>query len=156
MKNSILLSFILVFLMACGNGEDHSNHKSKAFDKTNLTEDEKLRNEVMEGHDIGMAKINTLSKTKDQLIKIIDSLDKNKVTITNDLKASMKKAVADLDDAYKEMFKWMEEYKDDSAKNDLKARLEYLKKEKISVEIVKDKIFSSLAYADSVLAETLK
>lgn len=157
MKNLILLSSFCLLLLSCGNNaEDHSQHKSKAYDKSNLSEHEQLRQEVIEGHDVGMAKISTLNKTKEQLIRIMDSLESNKVKISEELKSSMQKAVADLDDAYKSMFKWMEEYKDDSAMNDIKVRMEYLTNEKVIIENVKEKIFTSLAFADSILAELLK
>lgn len=152
MKKLILLSSICFIFWACGNNEDP---KSKAYDQSNLSADEQLYKEVIEGHDVGMAKINTINKTKAQLVRMLDSIETNKVKISAEMKAGLNKAIADLDEANKAMFKWMEEFKVDSAADDVKKRIAYLTSEKVSVTIVKDKILNGLAYADSVTAAFL-
>jgi transcriptional regulator NrdR family protein len=51
------------------------------------------------------------------------------------------------------MNKWMDEFKFDSAVNDVKERINYLGEEKLKVTKVKEAILNGLQKADSVLKE---
>ena len=46
---------------------------------------------------------------------------------------------------------WMEEFSIDSAVDDTERRLSYLKSEKLKIDTVREKIFSALEKADSLL-----
>jgi Zn-dependent M32 family carboxypeptidase len=139
-------AFASLVLVSCGN-----NETAKARPRT-LTDS--LFKEVMDGHDVGMAKMRKLTQAQQQTQVIIDSISK--------LPAKAKQAaapyLAQLDSLKKKleyaefaMNKWMDEINIDSANDDTQKRVKYLTEERDKVNKVKEVILSSLAKADSLL-----
>lgn len=142
---SLLLVSSAIF-MACNDAAEKKGQEQVLADT--------LLKEVMDGHDIGMARMPKLDKAQKQAQQLLDSLGK--------LPAAAQKASAlfknrldsllnDLNYADFAMNKWMSEFNYDSAKNDVQQRVKYLTDEKLKVEKMKEAILNSLAKADSLL-----
>ena len=150
----ILFSFTLVtLLIACNNDkkhEDHSGHGKKAPE----TQEDSLMAQVMDGHDVGMAKYGKLMAMEKKVKATIDSIGKLPLKAQKELaplKVKLDSAAADLSYAIFAMDQWMEEFNMDSAKNDAELRAKYLESEKEKVIKVKETMVSALQKADSIL-----
>lgn len=151
-----LMAFITISFIACNNPENkHNGHRENNKPKTQA---DSLYKDVMDGHDIGMAKMGKLTRAEQTTRRLLDSIDK--------LPAKAKQAAAPLrtkldslqkDLSYAEfaMNKWMEEFNMDSAVNNVQERIDYLGSEKMKVSKVKEAILGSLQKADSILKEKL-
>lgn len=127
--------YILVFLTAC-NASIQETSKPEMSSERMAVESEKEK--VMEIHDVAMEKMGEMLKLKTSLKGKISSLDSSEID-------AYRKAIEDLEDADKTMWDWMHGYKAqivDSSSTEI--ALEYLKKQKVSVDIVAEKIESSL------------
>jgi TolA-binding protein len=137
---------IVVAMTACNNVADNKP-KTK-------TQTDSLMDEVMEGHNLAMAKISKLHETKNQIQQVLDSISKlpsdaqkNSVHYRTQLDSALNRlTLADVG-----MDKWMSEFNMDSASNDAEKRMKYLESEKIKVSAVKNEILSSLKNADSLI-----
>ena len=110
----------------------------------------------MEGHDIGMAKMGKLTRAEQAARRMLDSIEKLPAKAKQaaaPLKLKLDSLQKDLSYAEFAMNKWMEEFNIDSAENDMKKRIEYLKSEKLKVSKVKESILSGLQKADSLLKD---
>ena len=151
-----LAALIIICLIGCNNSENkHNGHGQNNEPKTQA---DSLMKDVMDGHNIGMAKMGKLTRAEQTTRRLLDSIDK--------LPAKAKQAAAPLrtkldnlqkDLSYAEfaMNKWMEEFNMDSAVNNVKERIDYLGSEKMKVSKVKEAILGSLQKADSILKEKL-
>ena len=152
MKYLLLLAFVVGFC-AC-NDEPEKTARKDGFTPVLNTKEDSLYHDVMEGHDIGMAKMGTLRKQLGRVVHELDSI--NKLTGKN-IDQHRKQALIDLkeDLSYADhaMFTWMQEFNVDSAKSDRSKRLEYLESEKIKVQKVKENILNSLQRADSLFGK---
>lgn len=145
----VLVFPVIIFsllLLSCGNQES-SRPQAKTLSDS-------LLKEVLDGHNIGMAKVRKLTQLEEHTQRLLDSIGK--------LPAKAREASAPylqkLDSLSKElqyaefaMNKWMEEFKVDSANNDTEKRVKYLGEEKDKVTKVKDAILSVIQKADSLL-----
>lgn len=146
---SILFAFSLI--LACGDAASDNTRKDGFGDKP-LNREDSLHHAVMEGHDVGMAKMGRLRKFLTQVQQKLDSLrklpaaqqDKQYTQALTGLQQELQKADQG-------MTVWMEQYNNDSARNDPQARIQYLESEKQKVTLVKDQILQSLQKADSLL-----
>lgn len=134
-------------LTGCNNaGEKQSDEKTAKADT--------LLEQVMEGHNVGMAKMNRLSKLQKETLRLADSiaqLPEKAQKAAVPYKSELDSLLSGLQKAEYEMNKWMEEFNYDSAKQDAEKRIQYLADEKIKVEQVKKSILETLEKADSVL-----
>jgi hypothetical protein len=142
----ILLAFFTSFCFGCMDNE----HEEEAGSKNASTDPvETVFQEVMKGHDAGMAKVGRLRKSSAQLGKQIDSL--NKIGSKNSIRvASIKRVKDSLDAADAAMFIWMEGFKADTLTDVPDQRMRYLEKQKASVHIVHERIMNSLRLYDSL------
>jgi uncharacterized lipoprotein NlpE involved in copper resistance len=141
-------------LIACNNSDkkndDHSGHTTGVP----KTQEDSLFADVMDGHDVGMAKMGKIRAMQAQVKKVLDSIAtlpaKAKQAATP-LKAKLDSVAADLSYAEMAMDKWMTEFNMDSAKDNIEQRIKYLADEKLKVGKVKEAILGGLEKADSVL-----
>ncbi len=136
----------LLFLASCKEGAEADTEIKATADS--------LYKEVMNGHDVGMAKMMKLGKARDAANRMMDSISKLPAQAREaalPLQARLETLVKDLNEADSGMNAWMTNFKYDSAKNDLETRVRYLGEEKLRVTKVKEAILGSLAAADSVL-----
>lgn len=153
MHNHIKLFIAIagLFTMACNNAATDT-HRTDGFSAKPLTKEDSLHHAVMEGHDVGMAKMGRLRKYLSQVQQQLDSL--NKLPVKQQDKQyhqALSALQQELKTADQGMNAWMEEYKDDSAKDNPTLRIQYLQAEKEKVNIVKNQILQSLRHADSLL-----
>jgi len=150
-KFKLVIFFLAIgFLTACNNRDKKTNTGNK--DPKTLTDS--LEHEVMDGHNVGMAKYGKLTAMQNEAQRLLDSiatLPAKAREAMRPLKTKLDGLVEDLRSAKSGMDKWMEEYNMDSAVNNIEQRIQYLTTEKIKVSKVKEAILNSLQKADSVL-----
>jgi hypothetical protein len=155
MKNLFLaISFIVaVIFISCNDSE---NKKSGPAEAQPRTEAQILWKEVMDGHDIGMAKMGKLTRAEQATRRLIDSIEELPAKAKQaaaPLKVKLDSLQKDLKSAELAMNKWMAEFNMDSAVDDMKKRIEYLKSEKMKVSKVKESILNGLQKADSLMKD---
>ena len=146
----------LLVVLACNNEkkEDQNGH-GKNEPKTQA---DSLMADVMDGHDVGMAKYGKLQAMEKKVKASLDSISKLPAKARESLapyKAQLDSVAADLSYAIFAMDKWMEEFNMDSAQDDMQKRIQYLLDEKMKVGKVKEAILNSLGKADSLLKAKL-
>src|SRR5688572_26002983 len=128
---------------------DESTNSASSGDKA---EADTLYKQVMNGHNIGMAKMPRLEEAQANVRRMLDSigrLPESARQASADLKTRLEKLSTEIQQAQDGMNKWMENFNYDSAKNDLSQRIKYLSDEKVRVTKVKEDILRSLQQADS-------
>jgi hypothetical protein len=145
----ILAAFFL--LASCKEKGKAELERKDGFTKVLKTKEDSLVNEVMEGHDIGMARMQKISKYLEQIKVKLDSLSKVPATkLDENYQQSLIDLQEDLNYAEYGMNTWMDEFRLDTLKDNKEKRLEYLEAEKKKILEVKESILSSLARADSL------
>ena len=142
------------FLAACNN----TGKKTNTGNEASKTLADSLESEVMDGHNVGMAKYGKLTAMQNEAQRLLDSIAalpaKAREAMTP-LKTKLDGLVEDLQSAKSGMDKWMDEYNMDSAVNNIEQRIKYLTEEKIKVSKIKESILNSLQKADSLLKAKL-
>lgn len=149
----VIALIVAAIFISCNGSE---NKKSGPAEAQPRTEAQILWKEVMDGHDIGMAKMGKLTRAEQATRRLIDSIEKLPAKARQaaaPLKLKLDSLQKDLSSAEFAMNKWMEEFNMDSAVNDMEKRIEYLKSEKLKVSKVKESILSGLQKADSLLKD---
>jgi hypothetical protein len=152
-KNSLFLLSILVLIIASCN-----NSAEPAGNAVAKTQADTLFDEVMDGHNVGMAKMGKLTTAEQHATRLLDSIAKLPARAKESaapLKAKLDNLLIDLKEANAAMDKWMNEFEIDSFAKDAKERIKYLTSEKGKVTQVKESILNSLQKADSVLHSKL-
>lgn len=151
MKSFLLFTSVLCFF-ACKNAASNAEDRKDGYTVVLKTREDSLYHAVMQGHDVGMAKMGALRKHLRQIQHELDSMDKlQEAKIDNNYRDALIELQEDLNYADYSMYTWMEEFKADSAKEDKNRRLTYLESEKIKVEKVRENILAGLKRADSLL-----
>jgi len=153
----VFIAFIFlsaISIISCNDSKTtHSGHRKNNEPKTQA---DSLMKDVMDGHNIGMAKMGKLTRAEQRTRRLLDSLEKLPAKAREaavPLKVKLDSLQKDLSYAEFAMTKWMEEFNMDSALNNAEERIDYLGSEKLKVSKVKDAILSSLQKADSILKE---
>ncbi len=141
------LIVILCVLAACQ--ESGETERKNGYTKDLKSRQDSLFQEVMDGHDVGMAKMGKIRGYSERIKKSIDSLQKLKKADTSQLPL-LRSIAADLNQAEYGMNRWMEEFVLDSAENNQPVRIAYLESERDIVNRVRDRILGSLQRADSL------
>ena len=157
---SLFLLSSVIIMSGCNNS---NNNRSSDQDTTQPKSKEaiadSLYDDVMDGHNVGMAKFVTLQKARAEANRLIDSLQKLPAQAKQaaaPYKARLDSLVADLQYAEDAMNKWMDNFNLDSAKNDIEKRIQYLADEKVRVNKVRDAILESLQSADTLIKSRFK
>ena len=153
MKKMFFFLLLLAFigLTACNDSKTGDRQSSKS-----KTQADSLYNDVMDGHNVGMAKMGKLTRAEQTTRRLLDSIQKLPAKArqaAEPLRVKLDSLQKNLSYAEFAMNKWMEEFNMDSAINDMQERVKYLDSEKIKVSKVKEAILGSLQAADSVLKE---
>jgi hypothetical protein len=142
----ILFAITITSLLACN---EQPAERKNGFTPELKTKEDSLFHDVMQGHDVGMARIGQVRKYIDQTQKAIDSI--NKLSKPDEAyKQTLTELHNDLKTADSGMMAWMEAFKVDSGDNDRDLRIQYLESEKLKVEKVKEAILGSISRADSL------
>jgi hypothetical protein len=150
------ISVLFVVLIACNNSEDKTAETpgTKTMQADSLKQADSLEKEVMDGHNVGMARMSKMSKLQQEARRLIDSLDKlpaKAKEAARPYRGKLESLVNNLENAKASMNKWMEEFRYDSGRNDLEKRIKYLEEQTIKVSKVKETILGSLQEADSLI-----
>lgn len=151
-----LLVVFTISLIACNNSEN--NHNGHGKNNEPKTQADSLMKDVMDGHNIGMAKMGKLTRAEQRTRRLLDSIEKLPAKAREaaiPLKVKLDSLQKDLSYAEFAMNKWMEEFNMDSALNNVEERIDYLGSEKLKVSKVKEAILGSLQKADSILKEKI-
>jgi len=145
-------TFALLFFGACNNSDRGENNERKdGFSNIPKNKEDSLFQEVMEGHNIGMARMSKITKYLTRIQKSLDSINKLPAAkIDEGYQQTLIDLQEDLNYAEYGMNTWMKEFKIDSAKENSEKRIQYLESEKIKVIKVKESILGSLQRADSI------
>lgn len=140
-------------LTACNDeGESEAAKRKTGFATELKTKEDSLYHDVMEGHDIGMAKMNDLRNYLALVKHSMDSLSKLPASKIDEVyQQGLIDAEEDLNYADYSMFTWMGEFKADTLRDKKELRIKYLEGEKEKVTKMKENILSSIHRADSVL-----
>ncbi|MET0462117.1 MAG: viral A-type inclusion protein [Chitinophagaceae bacterium] len=129
---------------SCGN-------ESKPQERTLA---DSLQKEVLDGHNVGMAKSRKLTQLQSDTKRLIDSIQqlpaKAKLAAAPYL-SQLDSLAKDLHNAEVGMNTWMTEFNLDSAMDNQSLREKYLADEKVKVDRVTEAILSSIAKADTLL-----
>lgn len=146
--------FVAGFLWIACNDVQKSDAEGRkdGFSQTPKTKEDSLYHEVMEGHDVGMAKMGQLKGALKQVQQALDSVHKLPAAKQNKQYLQVLTSVQeDLNYAETSMNKWMEDFSIDSGKGNPEVRIPYLESERNIVNKVKENILNSLNRADSLL-----
>lgn len=153
----LIILFVCTALMSACKDEPAAPQPAERKDgytKNLKSRQDSLFQEVMDGHDIGMARMGKISGYL-KTIKIgLDSAKKQKPA-NKHLIAVFESISADLSQADYSMNRWMEEFKLDSAENNEPVRIAYLESERDKVNKIRDRILNSLQRADSLYGRDL-
>ena len=151
MTKSFALAIALTVLMACNNAAHEHVDRKDGFSETAKSPEDSLFQAVLDGHDVGMAKLGKIRTYLDLSRKGLDSLMKVKASPEKEiLQQAYMDIQEDLNYAEYGMNTWMEAFNPDSAKENMETRIKYLTSEKDKVDKVKENILSSLQRADSL------
>ena len=139
----------------CGSCNNSNNKTTVTTTDTSKAMADTLMSEVMDGHDVGMAKYGKLNAMEKKVQSIVDSLGKLQAKSAIAMKARMDSLLADIRSARQGMDTWMESFNMDSAANDMRARIRYLTDEKIKVNKVRDDILTVIRKTDSLVRDGL-
>ncbi len=138
-----------LILVAC-------NNSGNSNDQTGKSRSDSLMDKVMEGHNIGMAKMNRISTAEKKVQQTIDSISKLPANLQKNslgYKMQLDSMLDRLKFADYAMNRWMNEFNMDSFSNNEEERVKYLESEKEKIFKVKDTMINSLQAADSLLAQ---
>ena len=144
----IFLITINIFAVACNNSGKKPENETKP-----MTTVDSLIKDIDKGHMDGMGKIGRLHNTRKKVQALLDSLVKlpSRSDATTQFIENLRTNIKDLDYADMAMDKWMNEYDEDSAIDNVDQRILYLGGEKIKVDNLSSAIRTSLYTADSLL-----
>jgi hypothetical protein len=153
-KINLFIAITCLLILTC-NDAPTDTPRTDGFSARPLTKEDSLHKEVMDGHDVGMAKMGRIRKYLAQIQQQLDSIGKLPVKqADNQYVHALSALQQELKKAENGMNTWMEEYQDDSAKTNETLRIQYLQAEKEKVQAVKTQILQSLQRADSLLLKT--
>ncbi|MBL7736002.1 MAG: viral A-type inclusion protein [Chitinophagaceae bacterium] len=141
----------MALVSACADSGSHTERKD-GYTVVLETRQDSLFHEVMEGHNVAMAKMGKLAGYRKQAQQALDSLASAGKHANTTLATALQSLSEELKNADEGMNRWMEEFVVDSAENNEALRLVYLESEKEKVNKVKDEILSALQKADSLFS----
>ena len=143
----LVLSAVFIFLLIACNNSGDSGPAVK-------TKSDSLLDEVIEGHNVAMAKMSKINTAKSSIQHVIDSISK----LPTDIQRKSLPYRMQLDSTFNRltfanygMDKWMTEFNMDSFKNDKEEQIKYLESEKLKISRVNEIMANSLQKADSLL-----
>ena len=157
---SLFLLSSVIIMSGCNNSNNkRSSDQDTTQPKSKEAIADSLYDDVMDGHNVGMARFVTLQKARAEANRLIDSLQKLPAQAKQAAAAYNSRLVSlvvDLQYAEDAMNKWMDNFNLDSAKNDIEKRIQYLADEKVRVNKVRDAILESLQSADTLIKSRFK
>jgi hypothetical protein len=153
-KSWIAFAVVAMLSFTACNNDKENKEAGNGDEKVTGSKVDSLMAEVMDGHNVGMAKMDRLATMEMAVQGVLDSIARLPARARDaaePLKQKMELLGQDLRSAKDGMNKWMDEFNMDSAVNNMQARIQYLTEEKLKVSRVKKSILESLQKADSLL-----
>ena len=125
-----VVQFLFVLLLISCNS---SNTSTPGNNKTVESTSDSLMHEILKQHDIGMAKMNKISSTKNRIQQGLDSVSKLSFDLQNksvQYRMGLDSVFNWLTFADSHMETWMNEFNMDSLKDDREKQIKYLESEK--------------------------
>ncbi len=145
-----LLPLFVLVAVACNNeGKGTAAVLEKSADS--------LFEQVVHGHDVGMAKDLALEKAITKTQHMLDSINALPSVVRANAsvyKQELDTLLKNLQHADFAMDKWMKEMNWDPSTIEVNERIKYLSNEKIKIDKISEAILGSLARADSLLKKT--
>lgn len=144
---------VAVFLFLFGRCNS-SNTPADSSTKETQSRADSLMHEVLQQHDIGMAKMSKLSGARTRIQQALDSLSKLQGEAQHSSEAyknQLDSVLNRLTVANGDMETWMDEFNMDSLKDNKEEQAKYLESEKMKIAKVNEAMISSLQKADSLL-----
>ena len=145
----VLFTGLCIAIVACNNNAGESSGNSIAKTKADT-----LFDEVMDGHNVAMGKMEKLTKAEREVNRLLDSLGKlpaKAQQAATPYKAKLNTLLGDLKNAEHSMDEWMKDFSIDTFSQNLEERVKYLNAEKGKVSQVKNAILDGLQRTDSLL-----
>lgn len=142
---------ILAFLVLVAGCNNAAKETTSDVAKTHA---DSLRDDVMEAHEVGMAKSMKIREVRPRIQAIMDSISKLPASaqkVSSHYKMQLDSSMGQLTSAYNAMDAWMREYNMDSSFTDSSTQIKYLQSEKLKILKVNDGMINSLQKADSLL-----
>src|SRR5690606_24988032 len=151
MKKLFMPALAAFLLVACGEG---STERTDGFSEVPKTAEDSLFRDVMEGHDVGMARMGKMARYRKQIAHQLDSLAKLGPSAAQErLKVTLEQLDNQLKAAEDGMNEWMDGFVLDSVQDEAANRLSYLQAEKYKVNQVRDRMLEAVQKADSLLIQ---
>ncbi|MGC4035416.1 MAG: hypothetical protein QM764_05595 [Chitinophagaceae bacterium] len=151
MKKNLIIVLVISVTLACNNAEQQGAHGPDTANVPKTHEDSLLK-EVMDGHNITMAKTSKINAARQKIQLSMDSINKlsaKSQDATKIYRAQLEMLTGKLNYADSSMNKWMEEFNYDSATNGSN-RATYLETEKKKIDAVEAAMLLALHQADSL------
>lgn len=142
----LAILFLAGMVTGCNNAQQDTTNNASVP----VTASDNVYKAVLEGHDIGMAKMGEMVRYKKLLRQQADSLKGLKEFDTAWV-ASLETALYDLNYAEELMNTWMQDFDPDGAGETETQKLSFYTKEKEKVDTVNSRIFSSLEKAGQLV-----
>ena len=143
---------IIFLLISCNSSNTSNNNARQAAESPS----DSLMHEILKQHDLGMAKMNKISTTKNRIQQALDSIAK----LPTDLQKKSVQYRMQLDSTFnwltfadRHMETWMNEFNMDSLKDNKEEQVKYFESEKKKISQVNQEMIGSLRKADSLLAK---
>jgi hypothetical protein len=150
---SALFALAFFALVSCKEEpQSAATGRKDGFTKDLKSKKDSLYQDVMDGHDVGMAKMGKINGYLKTVTGSLDSAKKSKTAGKQHI-ALLESIKADLSQADYSMNRWMEEFKLDSAENNEAVRIAYLQSEKDKIDKIKERILNSIKRADSLYGQ---
>lgn len=152
----LVLPAIFLFCISCNGEEEKEETRKDGYTVVLKTREDSLYHDVMNDHNIAMARMGKLSKYIQEVQRQLDST--RQLSLARQRAARAHTTALDslgvrLRAAETSMNVWMDQFSLDSAGVTNQNRLHYLENEKLRVLKVKDDILTSLEQADSLFSK---
>lgn len=148
---TLTLIFTITVLASCSSPGDKPLDRKDGYTPVLETREDSLFHDVMEGHDVAMAKMGKISRYAKRSRVILDSIrqlpaeQQDPLVIKNYEDILQRLVVAE-----NAMFQWMGEFKADTLKTDNQKRINYLESEKQKVTAMSKMVLETVNAGDSL------
>lgn len=134
--------------LSCNNGSSSGNPEQQHNASIPKTLSDTLYQEVMKGHDVGMAKMGEIARYQQLVKQKKDSL--SAVNSEAGLRAILDSTLEELTLAEELMNRWMRDFEPDNAGATEAEKISFYRHEKEKIDTVNARIFTSLEKANQI------
>lgn len=144
----------VALMVSCSSPGDKPMDRKDGYTPVLETREDTLFHEVMDGHDVAMAKMGKISRYAKRSRVILDSLrqlpnEQQDPLVIKTYEDMLQRLVV----AENAMFQWMGEFKADTLKTDNDKRISYLESEKQKVNTMSRLVLETVSAGDSLFTD---